>query len=41
MTNFYEFQELKSLRLMIHLRIKSCMGNDEMSREGRIITDSA
>lgn len=31
MINFYEFQKLKSLRLMIHLRIKPWTGNDQMS----------
>ena len=41
MINFYEFQKLKSLKLMIYPRIKSWMGNDQMSwEEGSIIIDS-
>lgn len=38
MINFYEFQKLKSLRLMIYLQIKPWMGNDQISwEESRII----
>lgn len=41
MIKFYECQKLKSLRLMIYLRIKPWMGNEQMSQEGSIITDTA
>lgn len=38
MINFYEFQKLKSLRLMTYLQIKPWMGNDQISwEESRII----